>query len=128
MNIFFFSRMKSFRKDGRVRVILKLRLPRISCESEENPRFNAFYERLSEEYILMAQSLPSDTDEGARPTIVSVDFSVCTDGYIKKHPRLSEKLAAHIVINRETKINMGGRVIKKEHTDIYNERAMRFVK
>ena len=128
MNIFSFSRMKSFRKEGRVRVILKLRLPRISCESEENPEFNAFYERLAEEYILMAESLPYSTDEGARPTTVSVDFSVCTDGYIKKHPRLSEKLAAHTVIKRETKINSGGQVRKKEHTDIYNEGASRFIK
>ena len=128
MNIFSFSRMKSFRKDGRVRTILKLRLPRISGESEENPEFNAFYERLAEEYILMAESLTSYTDEGARPTTVSVDFSVCRDGYIKKHPRLSKKLAECTVIKRETKIKLGEQTVKKEYIDIYSEPKFRFIK
>ena len=120
--------MRSFHKDGRVRVILKLRLPRLVCDSDEGLLFNAFYERLAEEYLILAESVPYSGETGARPTTVSVDFSVCTDEYIKSHPRLSKRLAAHTVIKREVKISAGGQVIKRENTDIYNERAASFVK
>ena len=120
--------MRSFHKDGRVRVILKLRLPRTDGNTDENSEFNAFYERLAEEYMRSVEEVSYSTDVGARPTTVSVDFSVCTEEYIKKHPKLSKKLEICTVIKRETKINNGRRVRKTENTDVYNERTFTFIK
>ena len=120
--------MKSYRKDGRVRVILKLRLPRLFDETKESSEFNAFYERLAEEYISSAEKLPHGTERDSRPTTVNIDFSIYTDEYIKRHPKSAKRLTEAVIIKREAKINAVGEIRRVEHIDIYNEKTFLFIK
>ena len=128
MNIISFSRMKIFHKDGRARVILKLRLPRISSESSGATEFNGFYERLAEEYIRLLAYVPYSTELGSRPTTVTEDFSVVTEEYLEKHPRLVKKCRSAAVIRRDVKINVNGDMRRASHIDIYNTAPGSFVK
>ena len=128
MNIISFSRIKIFHKDGRARVILKLRLPRLCHESAGAFEFNGFYEKLADEYVRLLGRVPYSTETGSRPTTVVVDFSVITEEYMKKHPRLSKRLASSVVINRETKINLNGEIRRFLRIDIYNIKTHVFLK
>ena len=120
--------MKSFHKDGRVRVILKLRLPRTVAEPEECSLFNNFYEKLAEQYISSSEHLPYSTEKGSRPTTVNVDFSQCTDEYLRAHPKLKKRLATSVIIKREMKINVEGQIRRTEQIDIYDTKTSLFIK
>ena len=128
MNILSFSRMKIFRKDGRVRAILKLRLPHISSEFAEASDFNGFYERLAEEYITLLPNVPYSAEQGSRPTTVAVDFSVINEEYLKEYPRLNKLWNSVTVIKRDVKINKNGEICHFSHIDIYNAKTQTFVK
>ena len=128
MNIISFSRMKIFHKDGRARVILKLRLPRISSESSGAPEFNGFYEALADEYMSILGEVPHNVEPGSRPTTVTVDFSVVTEEYIEKHPNLIKKREYVVVIKRDVKINLNGKMRSFSATDIYNTKLNVFIK
>jgi hypothetical protein len=120
--------MKSFNRDGRLRVILKLRSPRLIDESGENREFNAFYERAAEEYVRLAKELPHGDMRDFLPTSVNVDFFIYTEKYMKMHPKLAEKLARSVVIKRETIVKRGSEMRRAEHIDIYNTERRLFVK
>lgn len=128
MNILSFSRMKSFNKDGRVRVILKMRLPCLEKESDGAADFNNFYERIAEGYMNLASQCPYSTERGSRPTTVSVDFFEVADEYIKKHTKLSKNGKDFAVIKRDVKINANGKIQRFEHIDIYNVKTHLFIK
>ena len=125
MNIFSFSRMKSYRQDGKVRVILKLKLPRSGGESEV---FDGFYERLADEYASLAVEAPYSTDVGTRPTTVSIDYSVITEEYMTSNPKTLKKHGNSIVIKRKTSINVNGKIRSYEYVDLYDTDSCLFVK
>ena len=120
--------MKIFRKDGRARVILKLRLPRISSEFAGAPDFNGFYERLADEYISLLAGVPYSEEPATRPTTVTVDFSVVTEEYLEKHPRLIKRRDCLAVIKRCVKINLNGGTRHFSSADIYNTNINMFIK
>ncbi len=120
--------MKIFHKDGRARVILKLRLPRISSEFAGASEFNGFYEALADEYMSVLGEVPHNVEPGSRPTTVTVDFSAVTEEYIEKHPKLIKKRESVVVIKRDVKINQNGKMRCFSATDIYNTKLHVFVK
>lgn len=128
MNILSFSRMKIFHKDGRARVILKLRLPRVSSEFAWASEFNEFYEALADEYMNLLCEVPHSTEPASRPTTVAVDFSTVAEEYAKKHQRLIKKREYVVVIKRDVKINLNGKMRSFSATDIYNTKLNVFIK
>ena len=125
MNIISFSRMRCYRKNGRISVILKLRLPLAS--EEGHAEFNSLYEKLSEKYLELPEKASYSQETGARPAVVSVDYSIITDEYVSAHPK-SEKRRILIAIKRSVKINLQGRITEREYLDLYDTENRLFIR
>ena len=128
MNITSFSKMKCYRKNGRISVILKLRLP---CDSDllnRHPDFNSFYEQLSEQYLLLLEKAYLNVESGARPAVVKVDYRVITDEFFANHPKLAKRYPRLTAVRRNTLISINGSSGEKECVDLYDEESRLFIK
>lgn len=128
MNILSFSRMKSYRKNGRIAIVLKLTLPRLDGEGEANKAFNDFYYALAEKYDLSIADSKITSENIKRPITVNVTFRDITDEYLASHRRYKSKSAEIKVIKRLTRINSEGQTRSAEHTDVYSLKMGAFIK
>ena len=123
-----FSRMKSYRFDGRVVAILKLILPRAESENGDNKNFNALYTSLAETYMSMTEKLSHNAGgAGRRPITVSVSFAP-----LQKEQKISKKRAHSseniLVIRRTVSVNDNGNVRRTEFVDMYDTALQVFIK
>lgn len=129
MNILSFSRMKSYRKNGRVAIVLKLSLPRILEDTGIIEPFNNFYSALAEQYDLNISDITVVTENMNRPITVTVSFTDITEEYTKSYGRKNKATTGDvIVIKRLVRINSDGQVRSAEYVDIYNMSLGLFVK
>ena len=121
MKITYFSRMKAYRKDGRLSAILKLSLPAVEVsDGEENvfSEFNSFYTSLAEIYI---ENLESVNFSNIRTAKITVGFEDITEGYKVRRKN-------QIVIKRYIKIIDGEKARSAEYVDVYDTSLGVFVK
>lgn len=124
MEFLSFSRMRSYRKNNRTSVVLKLVLPR-SHDGEEE-RFNSFYLSLAECYLAFAEKLSDSIPPGTQPTVISVNFEISEE---LPDGRLYEKNKENIVVIRRThRIRCGARVTVGEFLDFYDTKRSVFIK
>ena len=129
MNILSFSRMKSYRKNGRLAIVLKLSLPRILEDTGIIKPFNDFYSALAERYDLNISDITVVTENMNRPITVTVSFTDITEEYTKSYGRKNKANEGDvIVIKRLVRINSDGQVRSAEYMDIYNMSIGIFVK
>ena len=128
MNISSFTRMRAYRKCGRLSLILKLSLPRIEAEARGYDAFNNFYIGIAEKYLSLLENYNSKIIGSTRPVKVSADYSVITDEYMKKQSKKAPKLANAVVIKRTVSINNDGYIKRGEYIDIYDENIGCFIK
>ena len=124
-----FSRIKAYRKNGRLSVILKLSLPKITDGAAGEAAtgvFNAFYASLAEAYVGELTDAPFNT--GNSVARVTVDFTDITDEYTAAHPRVCRRCKSAIVILRRVSITAPEIRKELEYTDIYDTAYGFFVK
>ena len=126
MNISSFSRMRCYRKNGRIAVILKLRLPFVQ-DSEKHTEFNGFYEKISERYLSLPQKTSYGAEAGALPAVISVDFCDISDVYADANAKTAKKNPRITVIKRILKINVQEKITEKEYLDLYDEEKRLFI-
>ena len=126
MNIQSFTRIRSYSSGTKVGMILKLRLPRLSEEAENNTVFKDFYSSVCSRYIDLAKSF-SQEDQTSTKSVLRVDFSVITDEYIKMFPRFKKSNNA-IVIKRTESLNQNGKIRRVEYIDVYDFFKKTFIK
>ena len=120
MEILSFSRMRSYRKNGRTSAILKLVLPHTSGESHE--RFNSCYLSLAESYLALAEEISNSLTNEKYTAVISVDFEVLPD---TPEPPRKENLVA---IKRTHRIRCAERVTVGEFFDFYDTKRSIFIK
>ena len=124
MEFLSFSRMRSYRKNNRTSVVLKLVLPR-SHDGEEE-RFNSFYLSLAECYLDFAEKLSDSIPLGTQPTVISVNFEISEE---LPDGRLYEKNKENIVVIRRThRIRCAEHVTVGEFLDFYDTKRGIFIK
>jgi len=118
--------MKSFRKSGRLSVILKLTLPELRSASDEGDLnsidvFNSFYISLAEGYQTAAGKMEIDESAFAqRPLMLNVGFEVITDEYLSNNSKLMKKCCEPVVIKRYVRKNQNGEITVKERVDVFD--------
>ena len=120
MEILSFSRMRSYRKNGRTSAILKLVLPHTSGESHE--RFNSCYLSLAESYLALAEEISNSLTNEKYIAVISVDFEVLPD---TPEPPRKENLVA---IKRTHRIRCGEKSSAGAFLDFYNADKEIFIK
>ena len=120
MQILSFSRMRSYRKNGRTSAILKLVLPRTSGEVHE--RFNSCYLSLAEAYSALAEDISKSLPNEKYTAVISVDFEVLPD---TPEPPRKENLVA---IKRTHRIRCGEKSSAGAFLDFYNADKEIFIK
>lgn len=134
MKVFSFSRMKSFRKSGRLSVIIKLTLPELRVTSEDGVLsgadvFNSFYISLAESYQIAAGKIEIDEYMlGQRPITISIGFEDITDEYLSRNSKLIKKCHQPIVVKRYARKNRNGEITVKENVDIFDLEMGIFIK
>ena len=125
MEISSFSRMRSYRNDGRTSALLKLVLPRMSEDGSEEP-FNTFYASLAEFYSSLAEGISKRVERDGAPTVVSVGFEVLTDIPTEhKHEKHKENL---LIIKRTHRIRRGAEIESDSFVDLFDTERKIFVK
>ena len=131
MKITNFSRMKAYRNDGRLSVILKLSLPILKQENEAEEAkvsaFNSFYLALAERYLsLVSASTLGDREMGSVASVtVGYDIDAADLGRYKK---AIQKCRDPIVIRRYVRINSSSTIKQSACIDIYDASLGVFVK
>lgn len=120
--------MKSYRKNGKIAVILKLKLPHSDGQCDKCATFDSFYSKVAERYLWLIEDKIKNLNCADRPVIVSVDFTVVDISQLKLKPIFLKKHKNLIVIEREQKINMMGEIRKNKYLDFYDTDAKMFVK
>ena len=134
MKIASFSRMKSFRKSGRLSVILKLTLPELRQDFDEADSgridtFNSFYILLAESYQTAAGKIGVDESVFIqRPLMLNVGFEVITDDYLSKNAKLIKKCCEPVVIKRYVRKNRNGEITVRESVDVFDLKHGIFIK
>ena len=124
MEISSFSRMRSYRNDGRTSALLKLVLPRMSEDGAE--AFNTFYASLAESYSSLAEGISKRVERGGAPIVVSVGFEVLTDIPTEhKYEKHKENL---LVIKRTHRIRRGAEIKSDSFVDLFDTERKIFVK
>ena len=99
MDILFFESMRAF-KGARGRVILKVRLPRLSYEGAED--FNAFYRSLADIYSEAAMSLAANTEHDCRLSVSFKAEEMRAEGKRGKRGRLYLLIGRRVCLKEET--------------------------
>ena len=120
VEILSFSRMRSYRKNGRTAALLKLVLPRANDDGQEV--FNGFYTDLAECYASIAEGLAASAGGASLPIVLSVNFEVLHD---TPDLRRKEKLVA---IKRTHRIRCGEKSSAGAFLDFYNADKQIFIK
>lgn len=124
MDISSFSRMRSYRKDGRTVILLKLLLPRL--RDGEGSEFNSFYLALAERYLDIAGRISEDAPAGIAPTVISVVFELPEQiPDAKSYEKTKENL---IVVKRVHRIRKGASSTVSTAFDYYDSRRDIFLK
>ena len=124
MDISSFSRMRSYRKDGRTVTLLKLLLPRL--RDGEDSEFNSFYLALAERYIDVAGRISEDFSTGNAPTVITVGFELPEEiPDAKSYEKIKENL---IVVKRVHRIRRGSSWTSNTAFDYYDSRRDVFLK
>ena len=134
MEIAYFSRLKSFRKSGRLSVILKLTLPELRRDLDETDlgridAFNSFYISLAETYQTAAGKIEVDESVLAqRPLMLNVGFEEITGDYLSKNAKLIKKCCEPVVIKRYVRKNRNGEITVRENVDVFDLKHGIFIK
>ena len=116
LNISSFSRMRSYRKDGRTAVLLKLVLPCVSDDTKEY--FNVFYTSLAESYSSLADGISKRVDSTGVPVVVSVGFEVLID--IPKEHKYEKRKESLLIIKRTHRIRKGNKIKSGAFIDFFD--------
>ena len=120
VEILSFSRMRSYRKNGRTAALLKLVLPRANDDGQEV--FNGFYTDLAECYASVAEGLAASAGGASLPIVLSVNFEVLHD---TPDLRRKEKLVA---IKRTHRIRCGEKYTSGAFVDCFDTKRKIFLK
>lgn len=124
MDISSFSRMRSYRKDGRTVTLLKLLLPRL--RDGDGSAFNSFYLALAERYPDAAGRIAENASTADGPTVISVGFEVCEQiPDAQRYEKTKENL---IVIKRVHRIRIGASCTVSTVLDYYDSKRDIFLK
>ena len=124
MEISSFSRMRTYRNNGRTSALLKLVLPHMRDDGEE--AFNTFYASLAESYSTLAEGISKRVERGGAPTVVSVGFEVLTDiPTLRKYGKNKENL---LVIKRTHRIRRWSEIKTGEFVDVFDTERRIFIK
>jgi len=113
--------MRCYRKDGRVAVILKLRLPQSDGSCNGCAAFDSFYSGVADRYLSAIEGELKKLKHCERPAVINVDYIVVTDLYVKERSRLFKKYKNLVVIKREERINIMGEIRRKESLDFFDK-------
>ena len=122
MNISSFGRMRAYRKDGRIALILKLELPHIDSDDDAADVFNSFYEQLFNRISESADGLKREAPRGTAPDVLNVSFSDITKEYLDGAPN------NRVAIKRIMRFRRGKNTEKREFVDVYDLKYGAFVK
>ncbi len=120
MEISSFSRMRSYRKDGRTSALLKLVLPRSKDDGPEV--FNGFYADLAECYSSVAEKLSEGKASALGPLVLSVDFEIFSQA-----PDALERENI-IAIRRTHRIRCGDKYTCGTFVDLFDMKREIFIK
>ena len=120
MEILSFSRMRSYRKNGRTAALLKLVLPRANDDGQEV--FNGFYTDLAECYASVAEGLATSAGGASLPIVLSVNFEVLET----KGDDLTEE--KNLEIKRTHRIRCGEKYTSGAFVDCFDTKRKIFLK
>ena len=115
MSVSEFYRMRALRKDGRIVLVLKIRLPKllpgegVSCEAAE--RFSLFYSSLSDAVERAFSESGYTSDGGTRHGSVTVDYEV------KNHTKTKGEM---LEVTRWLKVKLHDEVKKISYRDAFD--------
>ena len=121
MKLSCFSRMKAYRRNGRLSFILRLSLPQTSGQEV----FNSFYITLAQRYVEALDLYRGGGDEVFR---ITVSFADITEEYVSAHPKILKRCKSPIVILRTVKSDLEKKVKCAEYVDIYDTARGVFIK
>ena len=124
MEISSFSRMRTYRNDGRTAALLKLALPRM-CDGGEDA-FNPFYASLAESYSSLAEGISKRVERGGTPIVVSVGFEVLTD--IPTEHKYEKRKENLLIIKRTHRIRRGAEIESDSFVDLFDTERKIFIK
>jgi len=116
-----FSRMKSYRKDGRTAALLKLVLPR--AKDGEHGEFTSFYLSVADAYANAVEKLCKKNSDAAPPIVISVNYEAVRSG-----ADASGEGESAITLKRIQRIRCGERSALKTFVDVYDTRRGVFLK
>ena len=116
-NMVSFSRMKSFRKNGKTVAILKITLPKLCEEGAFSDYFNSFYSSCADSYI---KAFEKAIDVITCESVIkfSVSFSVLPPSSVKLRRWERENVEFLICIKRASSINGEE---KESFIDVFNK-------
>ena len=121
------NRMRAYRTSGKVRLVLKLSLPKIEDENPFAEAFNSFYLSLADCYVSCAKDVRVP-ENPVRPAMLTVSFEDISDKYVSAHKRLLRKCGKPLVILRKVSLSFENKRTFNEFIDIYDIRRGVFVK
>ena len=126
MNFLSINRMRAYRRGGKVRLVLKLELPRLDENYSFSEPFNSFYASLADATAEALNKIRTD-ENLLYPAMLTVSFSDLTEEYIKAHKRMSARAGEYIVISRKFAFRTDSTAVR-EFVDIYDKSRCIFLK